>query len=121
MDEPTINDELLKAAWEKFYNVDLKEKPNTRTYIWDDFRNFLKNYENSEWIVYECDFYSMACGPTTTTLVFVVKAGTVIEEDPDFDAEETERELGNMADEEITNEVLERQIRGLFRGMDKEK
>ena len=48
--EPTINDETFKAAWEKFYNEDLKEKLKTHTYIWDDFRNFLKNYENSEWV-----------------------------------------------------------------------
>lgn len=85
MGEPTINNESLETAWKKFYNEDLNEKRQAHDYIWDDFRDFLRNYDNPEWMVYECDFYGMACGPTTTTLVFVVKADTIIEEDPDYD------------------------------------
>ena len=114
MKEPTINDESLKAAWEKFFNDDLNEKLEAGDYIWDDFRDFLRNYDNPEWMVYECDFYGMACGPTTTTLVFVVKADTIIEEDPDYNAEEAEEELKNMSEEELTDKVLSRQLRGLL-------
>lgn len=84
LSEPTINDELLKSSWEKYYNDNLKGRHD---YIWEDFRNFLKSYENPQWIVYECDYYGMACGPTGTTLVFVVKVDTLIEVDPDFEGE----------------------------------
>ena len=92
MDEPSITDESLETAWEKFYEEDLSEKRKAGAYIWDDFRDFLRNYENPEWIVYECDFHGMACGPTTTTLVFVVKADTIIEDENDYDEESDDTE-----------------------------
>ena len=114
MEEPTINNESLEAAWNKFYKEDLNEKLEEGDYIWDDFRDFLRNYDNTEWKAYECDFHGMACGPTTTTLVFVVKADTIIEEDPDYNAEEAEEKLKNMTDEEFEDEVLGRQLRGLL-------
>jgi len=115
LEEPTINDESLETAWEKFYNEDLAEKLEAGEYIWDDFRNFLRNYENPEWIVYECDFYGMACGPTTTTLVFVVKADTIIEEDPDYDEETAGNDpFEGMSEKEIEDEIIARQLRSLL-------
>ena len=57
----------------------------------------------------------------TTTLVFVVKTDTIIDEDPDYNAEEAEQELNNMTEEELTDKVLSRQISAMFGGMDKEK
>ena len=108
--ESIITDKTLEAAWDKFYIEVLKDK---RGYIWDDFRNFLKAYDNPEWIVYECDFYGMACGPTCDTLVFVVKADTVIEEDPNIDNEE--EEIIEKTEKEIEDEIIARQIRSLLR------
>ena len=51
---------------------------------------FLSEYEYPDWIVYECTFYGMACGLVQNTIYFVVKADTIIEDDPDLENEEDE-------------------------------
>jgi hypothetical protein len=50
----------------------------------------------------------------------VVKADTIIEEDPNFDAEEFAVKRSKMTDEEITEEVLSRQIRAILKSASKE-
>jgi len=84
LDEPLIRDPKLEAAWEAIYQEwDAQEDPELG--IWELVEKFLSDYENPDWIVYECTFYGMACGPVQTTVYYVVKADTIIEEDPDLD------------------------------------
>jgi hypothetical protein len=120
MDEPIIKDKSLSAAWNVFYkevfNVDRYSENN-----WDEFRNFLTRYNNPKWVVYECDFYGMACGPTYDTLVFVVKADTVIEDDPDYDPDAEEEPMQEMSDEELTNEIISKQMKAILKHVEKNK
>ena len=91
LDEPLITHPKLQAAWEAtFQEWDEQEDPELD--IWELVEKFLSEYENPDWIVYECTFYGMACGPVQTTVYYVVKADTVIEEDPELEEEEEEDE-----------------------------
>lgn len=108
MDEPSIKDEKLKAAWEKYYE---KWKESEKSDIWGAVEKFLKKYKNEEWVVLECTFYRMACGPTSTTVYYVVKGDTVIEEDP----EPGEDPMEGLTEEEIEKEILGRQLRAIMK------
>ena len=108
LDQPSITDEKLKAAWDEYFE---KWKDSEDIDIWDSVEKFLTDYENPAWIVYESTFHGMACGPVATTVYFVVKADTVIEYDPNIDNEEEEKE--EKTDKEIEDEILARQIKGL--------
>lgn len=79
LDQPSITDEKLKAAWDEYFE---KWNDSEDIDIWDSVEKFLIDYENPAWIVYECTFHGIACGPVSTTVYYVVKADTVIEEDP---------------------------------------
>jgi hypothetical protein len=92
IDEPYINNEKLKAAWDEYFSKNLEED-FPYAYNWEDLRKFFLEYNNPEWITYECDFYGMACGPVTTTVIYVVKADTIIEADPDWEEIEIDAEL----------------------------
>ena len=118
--EPEIKDPKLEEAWEATYRA-WDEQVDTEIDIWDLVDKFLAEYENPGWIVYECTFYGMACGPVSTTVYFVVKNDTIIEEDPDFDAEEEEEDLKNMSEEEFTNMVIGQQLGALTRAIEKEE
>jgi len=83
--EPSIKDEKLNSAWEEYFE---KWRGSDEIDIWEAVEKFLTEYENPSWIVYECTFYGMACGPVSTTVYHVVKADTVIEEDPNIDIDE---------------------------------
>lgn len=108
LDEPEIKDEKLKSAWGKFLE---KWSESDDFDIFEAVEKFLKNYKNDDWIVYECTFYGMACGPTSTTVYYVVKADTVIEEDP----EPGEDLMKDLTDEEIEKEIIGRQIRAIMK------
>lgn len=82
LEQPFIKDENLKLAWDR-YLTHWKET-DEETDIWVPVQNFLSNYENQDWIVYECTFYEQTCGPSSETIFFVVKADTIIEPDPAF-------------------------------------
>jgi hypothetical protein len=93
LDQPSITDEKLKAAWEEYFK---KWKVSEDIDIWNSVEKFLIDYENPSWIVYECTFNGMACGPISTTVYYVIKADTVIEEDPNYKESEeglTEEEI----------------------------
>ncbi len=79
--EPVIRDEELKGAWNKLYE-NLKESDSFPD-MWEIVEKFLTEYENNSWIIYECTFCGMACGPVSTTVYFVVNSDTVIEIDPE--------------------------------------
>lgn len=89
LDEPLIRVPKLEAAWEAMYQEwDAQENPELD--IWELVDKFLAEYENPDWIVYECTFYGMACGPVQTTVYYVVKSDTIIEEDPHLEEDEDE-------------------------------
>jgi len=108
LDEPHVKDETLEAAWSEYFSKHLKDKFPYK-YEWDDIRKFFMEYNNSGWIVYECDFHGMACGPMSYTVIYVVKADTVIEEEPDY-----KDPLEGMSEKEIEDEIIRRQIKGLL-------
>ena len=80
LDEPLIKDSKLKADWKEYY-----EKRNELRVVdrWELVERFFNDYNNPDWIVYECTFYGIACGPVRTLVYFVVKADTLIEEVPE--------------------------------------
>src|SRR6056297_538550 len=83
LDQPEIKDPELAAAREEFFEkkwFELDEEMSPGEIV----TKFLKEYQNEQWVVYECVFPGMACGPFTTTVYIVVKAGTVIEKDPEY-------------------------------------
>lgn len=89
LNEPLIRDPKLEAAWEAMYQEwDAQEEPEMD--MWELVDKFLAEYGNPDWIVYECTFYGMACGPVQTTVYYVVKSDTIIEEDPDLEEDEDE-------------------------------
>ena len=87
LDHPEFNDVKLEAAWDAvFKEWDAQEDPELD--LFELVPKFLSEYENPDWIVYECTFYGMACGPVQNTIYFVVKADTIIEDDPELENEE---------------------------------
>ena len=106
LDQPSITDEKLKAAWDEYYE---KWKESEDIDIWDSVEKFLIDFENPSWIVYECTFQGMVCGPVSTTVYFVVIADTIIEEAP-----ESKDPIVEMTEDEIEKEILHRQIKSLL-------
>lgn len=78
LDEPSITDSDLESAWNEFYEKwdDLTEDLDPCEAV----EKFLREYENPQWIVYECLYSGMACGPVSNTVYYVVKADTIIDE-----------------------------------------
>jgi hypothetical protein len=108
LDQPSITNEKLKAAWEKYFkNWDAL---NEELDPFEIVEKFLKSYKNSKWKVLECAFHGMACGPVSTTVYYVVKADTIIEEDPAPGKDPLE----GLTEEEIEKEILSRQLRSLL-------
>lgn len=107
LDQPEIKDPKLLAAWEKYY-----EKWDELSEELDPFEiaeKFLKSYRNSQWKVMECTFYGMACGPTSTTVYYVVKSDTIIDEDPNSGEDLWE----GPTDKEVEEELLKWQNKDL--------
>lgn len=113
LDQPEIKDTKLKASWDKYLS---KWNESNDIDIFEAVEKFLKKYKNEEWIVYECTFYGMACGPTTTTIYYVVKSDTVIEEDPHPGKDPME----GLTEKEIEDEIIKRQIRAILGSKKKE-
>lgn len=113
LDQPEIKDTKLKASWDKYLS---KWNESNDIDIFEAVEKFLKKYKNEEWIVYECTFYGMACGPTTTTIYYVVKSDTVIEEDPNPSKDPME----GLTEKEIEDEIIKRQIRAILGSKKKE-
>ena len=85
--EPIINNETLKAAWEAF--AERHEEDNGESPCWEDLIKFLEEYSSAEWTGYEITSYGMACGPVTSTVVFIVDRDVIVEE---LDGEEMDTE-----------------------------
>ena len=112
LDQPEIKDVRLKSAWEKYFE---KWNETDDIDIFEAVEKFLKKYKNEEWIVYECTFYGMACGPTSTTVYYVVKSDTIIEDDPNPGKDPME----GLTEKEIEDEIIKRQIRAIMGSKDK--
>ena len=90
LDQPTIKDKGLREAWDLF--VENNENAEGDYFDWyEALLKFLKEYDNPDWIVYECTFSGIACGPFSFTVWYVVKSDTVFE-DREEDLEEDEIE-----------------------------
>jgi hypothetical protein len=79
LNEPNINDEVLKTAWEAF--VENFNKDNYCTPVcWDVLDKFLEVFDNPSWIVYEITSNGMACGPIGLTVVYIVDKEVIVVE-----------------------------------------
>jgi len=107
LDQPEIKDPKLLAAWEKYNEkwAELSEKLDPFEIV----EKFLKGYRNSQWKVMECTFHGMACGPVSTMVYYVVKADTVIDEDPNPGEDAWE----GPTDKEVEEELLKWQKKDL--------
>jgi hypothetical protein len=79
LNEPIINDDKLKTAWETFvenFNKDNRGTP----FCWDALDKFLEVYDNPSWIGYEITSSGMACGPIGYTVVYIVDKDVIVEE-----------------------------------------
>ena len=95
LDEPCISDEPLEKAWNEYYEKCGKTLGITEK--WETVEKFLCEYENPLWKVYEC----IACELSATTVYYVVKADTIIEEGLDFEEEEDEEVKEDLKIEKI--------------------
>ncbi len=69
--EPIIIDSSLKTAWIKFLEK-CEEEEELFTPTYDHLVKFLKDYDNPTWIVFEITNCGMACGPSSSTVWYVV-------------------------------------------------
>jgi hypothetical protein len=89
IDEPVFNHEGFRDNWESFLN---KNKKQDVEFMLSDFLyEFLVDYEESCWRVFEISTSGFACGPIYSTEWYVVLADTIIEGNIE-DEEETVRE-----------------------------
>lgn len=79
LNEPIINDDKLKAAWESFVENFNKDNHGT-PFCWDDLDKFLEVFDNPSWIGYEINSSGMACGPIGYTVVYIVDKDVIVEE-----------------------------------------
>ena len=105
LSDPSITDANLASVWKEYYKKWIES--DKKLSLWKTVEKFLKGYKNTEWVVLECTFHGFACGPVSTTVYHVVKADTIIEEDPDYE----EQEKKELTKEEFDIEVIMRQIR----------
>lgn len=79
LDQPTIKDAGLMKAWENYCERSMSE--NEDYFDWHEgLLKFLQEYDNPNWIVYECTFSGIACGPISFTVWYVVKSDTIFED-----------------------------------------
>jgi hypothetical protein len=78
LNEPIINDESLKTAWEAF--VENFNKDNRGSIRWDDLDKFLEVFDNPSLIGYEITSSGLACGPIGYTVVYIVDKDVIVEE-----------------------------------------
>lgn len=79
LDEPHFNDETLRTAWEDYFEKlgnDNSDSINT----WDVLDGFLEEFDNPEWKAYEITSYGIACGPVSSTVIYIVDENVIVEE-----------------------------------------
>lgn len=82
IDTPEIYDPKIRLAWDAFCkNWRLKD------ITLEMVEKFLTDYDNPDWKVYECELEGMGCGPISRTILYVVKADTIVEVHPAFEDE----------------------------------
>ena len=89
LDTPSIKDKVLKDAWDKFYDEYSKAEDDDLD-IFEALIEFFKNYKNPDWVVYECTFSGIACGPISFTVWYVVKSDTIFEDREEDNEEDPE-------------------------------
>lgn len=78
LDEPVINDDKLRTAWEDFVENFYKDNHGT-PFSWETLNKFLQEIDNPLWIAYEITSTGIACGPTDYTVVFIVDKDVIVE------------------------------------------
>ena len=78
-DEPIIKDENLKTSWAEYVSKYKLENESDSPWF-DELKDFLKKYENPNWIVIENRTNGIACGPVSSNLILVVDKDVVINE-----------------------------------------
>jgi len=73
---PFIKNNPLKASWDKYIK---RSKHEINPYSYEGVINFLLNYKDISWRVFEITFRGMACGPYWYTVIFVVHKNVVAE------------------------------------------
>lgn len=111
IDKPEIYEPKLKNGWNNFF---LKWW-NARITI-EMVERFLSEYENPDWKVCKFNLEGIACGPISCTLLYVVKADTIVEEHPLFIDEDpmpdqvkpmiNQSESGNTINEITDDEII---------------
>ena len=86
LEEPFIKNADLKEAWDAFYSNWDRKNPDLD--LWEALEKFFHEYPNDDWIVIECIYEGIACGPVATNVYNVVLKDTVIEIDPDYNEDE---------------------------------
>jgi hypothetical protein len=79
LDEPVINEDKLRTAWEDFMENYIKDNQGI-PFSWDAVEKFLENLDNPLWIAYEVTSTGIACGPVSFTDVFIVDKDVIVEE-----------------------------------------
>lgn len=83
IEEPKINDNALQARWNSFLEAKTK---NGGLPEWEEVIAFLRDFDNDDWIVYDCSYNISVAG--TFCFCFVVKKDAIFEDDPDYTDEE---------------------------------
>ena len=73
LDEPAFNDAKLEEAWATLSAM-LNE--NNEGIDWEDVEKFLDNYDQPNYVAYEITTGGIACGPVSSTVVFVIDMDT---------------------------------------------
>lgn len=79
LDEPVINDDKLRTAWEGF--VESLNKDNRGNPLsWVALNKFLQEIDNPLWIGYEITSTGIAYGTVGYTAVFVIDKDVIVHE-----------------------------------------
>ncbi|MDA7624712.1 hypothetical protein N8697_00920 [bacterium] len=73
LDEPAFDDAKLEEAWATLSAM-LNE--NNEGIDWEDVEKFLDNYDQPNYVAYEITTGGIACGPVSSTVVFVIDMDT---------------------------------------------
>lgn len=112
LEEPVIKDEKLQNAWDTFFSG--WKNNSSGMELQEATVRFLHEYQNENWMVYECRFAGTAHGPLSAVAYYVVASDTVIETGPDhIDDIANIDTLGTVHDflESLSNEQREALLR----------
>lgn len=76
IDNPVINNETLKTAWDAFVG----NQDDGNFLYWEDLIEFLETYDSPGWIGYEITSSGIACGPVSYTVVYIVEKDVIVED-----------------------------------------